>query len=95
MREPVFNMASPHCVTFAKLKELHSEILEGALYNGIGKTAGLEMTCFLTFSQVGLWCLILQPKEHNLFCSLLTTKRNCSKTKGLFVIPLHSSSLTY
>lgn len=24
MREPVFNMASSHCVTFAKLKELHS-----------------------------------------------------------------------
>lgn len=41
-RESVFNMASSHCVTFAVLKELHSKILEGALYKVIGKTVGFS-----------------------------------------------------
>lgn len=46
-------MASSHRMPFAMLKELHSKTLEGVLYEGIGKTAGLEMTCFLTSSQAG------------------------------------------
>ena len=98
-RESVFNMASSHCVTFAVLKELHSEILEGVLYKVIGKTAGLKMTCLLTVFQVGFGCLILQPEEHSLSGSLPTTKWKCAKTKGLFVIPpqliLHILNLTW
>lgn len=30
-REPAFNRASSHCVTFAILRELHNELLTGAL----------------------------------------------------------------
>ena len=61
-RESVFNMASSHCVTFAVFKESHSEILEGALYKVIGKTAGLKMTFPNSFSS-WLWVFNIATRK--------------------------------